>query len=155
MSARLRLCLARLSRRLRPTVAGSDLTPSQIAVLFTIVRDGPLGLSELAGLEGINPTMLSRIAAHLASKGLISRSADPADRRAAVVAATAAGRRMRELVQRERTRALSEHIAQLSAAERRSLERALPAMEALAHRLGADTLGAGTLGASTLGGHRP
>ena len=35
---RLRAVIGKLSRRLRPTVAGSALTPSQISVLFTIVR---------------------------------------------------------------------------------------------------------------------
>ena len=79
-SARLRAVIGRLSRRLRPTVAGSQLTPSQTSVLFSVVRFGPIRLSELARIEGINPTMLSRIAAILADAGLISRAADPADR---------------------------------------------------------------------------
>src|ERR1700722_9114702 len=90
---RLRAVLGRLSRRLRPTLAGSGLTPSQIAVLFTVVRLGPLRLSELAEIERLNPTMLSRIAAQLTETGLIKRSADPDDRRASLVQASAAGRR--------------------------------------------------------------
>ena len=40
-SARLRAVIGRLGRRLRPTRAGSGLTPTQISVLFTLVRDGP------------------------------------------------------------------------------------------------------------------
>ena len=47
-TARLRAVIGRLSRRLRPTSAGSELTPSQTSVLFTIVRLGPLGLSDVA-----------------------------------------------------------------------------------------------------------
>ena len=35
---RLRAAIGKLSRRLRPTVAASGLTPSQVSVLFTIVR---------------------------------------------------------------------------------------------------------------------
>src|SRR5579872_2805074 len=97
-SARLRAAIGRLSRRLRPTVAGSGLTPSQTSVLFTLVRLGPLRLRELAQIEGLNPTMLSRIAAQLCEDGLISRSADPVDRRAAFVRATPAGRRIRERI---------------------------------------------------------
>jgi hypothetical protein len=72
-AARLRMAIGKLSRRLRPTVAGSGLSPSQISALFTIVRRGPLGLSELAELEALNPTMLSRIIVHLCDLGLIRR----------------------------------------------------------------------------------
>ena len=68
-SERLRAAIGRLSRRLRPTVAGSGLTPSQTSILFTVVRQGPIGLSELAELESINPTMLSRITAQLVRGG--------------------------------------------------------------------------------------
>jgi DNA-binding MarR family transcriptional regulator len=134
-SERLRAVIGRLSRHLRGTRAGSRLTPSQISVLFAIVRHGPLGLSELAHIEGVNATMLSRIAGQLCDAGLIVRSADPDDRRQANVAATAAGRRMRERIHRERTRALSEHVAELDARERELLWAALPALEALAERL--------------------
>ena len=90
-SARLRAVIGRLARRLRPTVAGSGLTPSQTSVLFTVVKLGPIRLSDLAQIEDINPTMLSRIAAILADGGLITRSADPSDRRSAFVEASAAG----------------------------------------------------------------
>jgi DNA-binding MarR family transcriptional regulator len=127
--------IGRLSRRLRPTVAGSGLTPSQISVLFTVVRHGPVRLSELAELEGVNPTMLSRIAAHLTDAGLIVRSADPGDRRSAFVQATAPGRRIRERIHRERTQALSAHVEQLSSEQRDALRNALPVLEELAERL--------------------
>ena len=116
--ARLRAVIGKLSRRLRPTVAGSGLTPSQISALFTIVRMGPMRLSELAEIEAVNPTMLSRIAAQLSDAGLIRREPDPEDRRAAIVGATAAGRRMRERVHRERTQAISAHIEALAPAQR-------------------------------------
>ena len=132
---RLRAVIAKLSRRLRPTVAGSGLTPSQISVLFTIVRLGPLRLSELAEIESLNPTMLSRITAQLCASGLIRRSADPGDRRAAFVEASSAGRRIRERIHRERTLALSAHVEDLEADQRRALWDALPALEELAQRL--------------------
>jgi DNA-binding MarR family transcriptional regulator len=134
-TARLRAVLGKLSRRLRPTVAGSGLTPSQISVLFTIVRLGPLRLSEVAAIETVNPTMLSRITAQLGELGLIRRSADPDDRRAAFVQATAAGRKIRERIHRERTRALGAHVEQLQEHEREALWNALPVLEELAERL--------------------
>jgi DNA-binding MarR family transcriptional regulator len=131
-AARLRAVIGRLARRLRPTVAGSNLTPSQTSVLFTIVRFGPLGLSEVAEIESVNPTMLSRITAQLCDAGLIRREADPGDRRAASVKATAAGRKMREQIHRERTEALSAHVDRLDEREQEALWAALPVLEALA-----------------------
>lgn len=133
--ARLRAAIGKLSRRLRPTVAGSGLTPSQTSVLFTIVRFGPLRLSDLAEIESLNPTMLSRIAAQLCEDGLIRREADPNDRRAAFVHSTAAGRRMRERIQRERAQALSAHVEALDEHQREALWAALPVLEELAERL--------------------
>jgi DNA-binding MarR family transcriptional regulator len=134
-AARLRAVIGKLSRRLRPTVAGAGLTPSQASVLFTVVRFGPLGLSEVAGIESLNPTMLSRIAALLCDAGLIRRMTDPGDRRAAIVQATAAGRRMRERIHRERTQALSAHVSELGEHERQELWASLPVLETLAERL--------------------
>lgn len=134
-TARLRAVVGRLARRLRPTVAGSGLTPSQISVLFTVVRQGPVRLSQLAEIESVNPTMLSRIAANLSDAGLIVRVADPGDRRSAFVQATAAGRRMRERIHRERTQALGVHVDQLTDEQRDALWNALPVLEELAGRL--------------------
>jgi DNA-binding MarR family transcriptional regulator len=134
-SERLRAAIGKLSRRLRPTLAGSDLSASQISVLFTVVRQGPVGLSELAAIEGLNPTMLSRITAHLCDAGLIVRSADPGDRRSANVLATAAGRRMRKRIHRERTRVLDAHVQELDEFQRQALWSALPVLEQLAERL--------------------
>jgi DNA-binding MarR family transcriptional regulator len=134
-SARLRAAIGKLSRRLRPTVAGSGLTPSQTAVLFAVVRLGRVGLSELAEAESLNPTMLSRVTAQLCDAGLIRRSADPDDRRSAFVEASAAGRRLRERIHRERAQALSAHVQELDEAQRRALWRALPVLEELAERI--------------------
>jgi len=133
---RLRAAVGRLSRRLRDVPSGASLTPSQLSVLFTVARRGPLGISELAELEAINPTMLSRIVAQLCHDGLLVREARDDDRRAATVSATARGRRLRERVHRERARALGELIATLDGEQRAALEAALPALEELAARVG-------------------
>jgi DNA-binding MarR family transcriptional regulator len=99
------------------------------------VRLGPLGLSALAEIEGLNPTMLSRITAGLCARGLIDRRPDPGDKRAALVKATAEGRRMRQRIHRERTRALGTHVDELTGEERQALMQALPVLEALAEQL--------------------
>ena len=73
--------------------------------------------------------MLSRVVADLVDAGLIERTSDESDRRAAWVRATPAGRRLVERIRRERTDALNQALAGLDEAERRSLEQALPALE--------------------------
>jgi DNA-binding MarR family transcriptional regulator len=132
-----RVAVARLSRRLRTTAAASEagLTPTRISVLLTVVREGPLRLSELADRESLNPTMLSRAISKLVEAGLLTRANDDGDRRAAWVEATAAGRRLAESMRRERTDALNRALGDMSAEDRRAIEAALPALEELAEQL--------------------
>jgi DNA-binding MarR family transcriptional regulator len=129
--------IGRLSRRLRPTPAAlaAGLTPTRISVLQTVVREGPIRLSDLSDAEGINPTQLSRAVAHLVETGLLERASDEGDRRAAWVKPTVAGRRLAERMRRERTDALNLALADLSPAERRRIDEALPALERVAERL--------------------
>lgn len=141
--ARLRTALGRLSRRLRAAQTAAGLTQTQLSVLFTVYRAGSFGLSDLAGHEGLNPTMLSRVVAHLGEQGLLRRIADPDDRRAARVEATPAGRRLCERLRRERNDALVRTLAALEPAEREALSAALPALESLAELL-KDARGAAT-----------
>jgi len=136
-AARLRASIARLARRLRPTAAGAaaGLTPTRISVLFTIARRGPIRLAELAEEEGLNPTMLSRVIADFADSGLVTRACDPGDRRAALVEATADGRKLCERMRAERTDVLEVALASLEADDRRAVEQALPVLEQLAQSL--------------------
>jgi DNA-binding MarR family transcriptional regulator len=137
-AARLRVVIGRLSRRLRTTSSGiaAGLTPTRISVLLYVVRSGPVRLSELAAAEAINPTMLSRVVSDLAEAGLLERSSDEGDRRAARVKATAAGRRLAERMRRERTDALNVALDALPGSGRELVERALGALEQLAEQLG-------------------
>jgi DNA-binding MarR family transcriptional regulator len=131
------VAIGRLSRRLRTTAAGTaaGLTPTKISVLLSVVRNGPMRVSALASGEGLNPTMLSRVISDLVDAGLVTRTSDDGDRRAAWIEATAAGRRLAERMRRERTEAVNEALAGLSPAERELIERALPALEGLAEQL--------------------
>jgi DNA-binding MarR family transcriptional regulator len=139
-AARLRAVIGRLSRRLRPTptAIAAGLTPTRISVLLTVVREGPIRLSDLSESEGINPTQLSRAIAHLVETGVVERSADRGDRRAAWIKPTHAGRRLTERIRRERTDALNRALADLSPAERRRIDEALPALERVAEQLKAE-----------------
>lgn len=136
-AARLRTVIGRLSRRLRSTAAARDagLTPTAISLLLSVVRNGPTRLADLADAEGLNPTMLSRAVSGMVQDGLLERSSDQGDRRAAWVAATAAGSRLAERMRRERTDAVNAALAGLSDSQRQRVERALPALEQLAEAL--------------------
>ena len=132
---RLRVALAILSRALRQTIAGAGLTPTELSVLATVTRLGPMRISDLAEAERINPTMLSRVTARLGEAGLIRREIDSADRRSAQLGPTTAGRALQRRIRAERTASLREHLAGMSQAEVRSILDSLPALESLAGRV--------------------
>jgi DNA-binding MarR family transcriptional regulator len=136
-AARLRAVIGKLSKRLRQTSAGADagLTPTRISVLLAVARQGPVRISELAGSEGINPTMLSRVIADLAEAGLLQRVSDQRDRRAAWIKATEEGRRLAQRMRRERTDALNLALQGLPPADRRQIETVISALEGLAEQL--------------------
>jgi len=134
-AARLRLAVARLSRRLRPTAAAGALTTSEVDVLLAAERRGPVRLSDLASFAGLNPTMLSRLVPKLEAAGLILRLPDPADRRVCRVEATGEGRRLLEAVRSERNDALSRRLLELGPKQRAAVVAALPVLEELAERL--------------------
>jgi DNA-binding MarR family transcriptional regulator len=136
-ASRLRVAVGRLSRRLRITAAGSEagLTPTRISVLLSVDRHGPIPIADLAELESLNPTMLSRAISKLVDDGTLERVSDDRDRRAAWVNVTDAGHRLAERMRRERTDALNEALGGLDGDDRRLLERALPALEGLAAEL--------------------
>jgi len=133
--ARLRIAVSRLAKRLKPTAAAASLTTTEVDVLQTVARLGPVRLSQLAVSVGLNPTMLSRVAAKLEDHGLLRRLSDQTDGRVCRVEVTEAGRRLHDGVRNERTDVLSSELDLLSTADRQAVVAALPALERLAERL--------------------
>jgi DNA-binding MarR family transcriptional regulator len=132
---RLRRVIARLARQLNSSSTGEGLTPSQASVLALVVARGPVSLGELAGLEGLNPTMLSRVVGKLQTMELIRRIPDPADLRSASVEPTTAGRRTDQRVKAQRATVVSRCLATLNEDQVTVISVALPALEALADEL--------------------
>jgi DNA-binding MarR family transcriptional regulator len=132
---RLRRVISKLARQLNSSSTGEGLTPTQASVLGLIVFRGALSLGELADLEGLNPTMLSRVVSKLSEMGLIDRIPDPADLRSASVSATAAGVAVDERVKAQRSAAVSQCMEQLAPQSQAVLAEALPALEELAEAL--------------------
>jgi len=130
-ATRLRRVVTRLARQLNGEATSEGLTPSQASVLGQIVAHGPLGISELSGLEMLNPTMLSRVIGKLDELGLISRTPNPQDLRTALVESTPAGVRLSKRIRDHRTNSVSAGVDTLSARQAQALVSALPALEAL------------------------
>ncbi|MCL2585860.1 MAG: MarR family transcriptional regulator [Streptosporangiales bacterium] len=130
--ARLRGVIPRLARQLNDTSTGEDLTPTQYSVLALVRVRGPVGLAELTGLEGLNPTMLSRVVKVLDERGLVRRLPDPKDMRAVRLEVTEEGLRLNDRVRAQRTQVLSECLGRLPPETAEALLAAVPAMEALA-----------------------
>jgi len=128
--ARLRLALLRVARRLRQR-ADAGVTPSQLSALVTIDRAGPLPLGDLAGLENISPSTLTRIVNALDDQGLIDRRPDPTDRRVTVVGLSASGRRLLTGARKRSAAYLAARVGSLPAADQEILAKALPVLEKL------------------------
>jgi DNA-binding MarR family transcriptional regulator len=127
--SRLRLVLLRVARRLRQHAAG--MTQSQLSALSSVERLGPLTISELAGIENVQPPSISRIVGALEGEGWIERVTDPRDGRIALVQATPRGRRELARLRADRDAWLARRVAALPPAEQRRITAVLPALEQL------------------------
>jgi len=103
------------------TVRRFDLTPPQGRALLELERPCPMGsLAERLHCDASNVT---GIADRLEARGLVSREADPADRRIKALVLTPRGRRARREI--ERTVRSSPVMAGLTPAERATLRELL------------------------------
>ncbi len=128
---RLRVAIARLSRRLRKhELAG--LTPTQLAALATVERSGPLRLGDLAAAERVAPSTLTRLVSALEEQGYVQRRAVPGDARAWTLAVTERGHEVLDQIRHENTVLLADSLLTLSSDQLAALAAALPALEQLA-----------------------
>jgi DNA-binding MarR family transcriptional regulator len=136
LASRLRHVLARSARRLRQA-AGPELSPSQTAALAVIEREGPLTPSEVAQRERIQRPSATRTLARLEQAGLITRAADPGDRRSALVTTTPAGSALLAAARTRKDAFLSARLDALDAEDRATLERAAALLERMLEEPGA------------------
>ncbi|HWB89915.1 MAG TPA: MarR family transcriptional regulator [Acidimicrobiia bacterium] len=129
----LRLAVGRLARRLRQGTPG-QLTPSQLSVLATLGRHGPVSMSSLAELEAVAPASISGIVARLVEKGLVIRNPNPDDGRSSLVELSGRGREVLDKGREERTAMVARRLARLSPEERATLAAVIATLD----RLGED-----------------
>jgi DNA-binding MarR family transcriptional regulator len=127
---RLRLVLLRLSRRIRANSVG-ELTPSQFSLFTAVAKRGPVPVGHIAEIEHVRPPTASKIIAKLEDRGLVQRTADPDDRRCALIELSAAGREYLDEVRAAGRTWLAGQIAELDDADTAMLNDALPALERL------------------------
>lgn len=102
-AAELRVLIGKLRRRMRESGSPGDFTPSQVAVLLRLEREGPASVTDLANAEGVRPQSMGATVAVLDSAGWVRGTADPRDGRRTILSLTdeareqmAAGRAARE-----------------------------------------------------------
>lgn len=120
------------SRRLRHHIARSlaptGVVPHHARALRIVDRDGPMRLGELAAALHVVPRSVTDVVDALADAGWVTRTPDPADRRATVITTTAAGRARAREVEQVRRAAGDDFFATLPAADRATLRRILHAL---------------------------
>src|SRR5437867_3932856 len=116
MAGRLRISATRLARTLRRQ-ADIGLSPSQLTLLTTIERHGPMTLGALAEHERVAPPSITKAVAKLESGRYVQREADPDDRRVTRVRITPAGAALLDESRKRKDAWLAARLAELSAAD--------------------------------------
>lgn len=88
LAAEMRAVFRKLKLRLREHGGHSDLTPSQIAVVLRLEKDGPATVSSLARAEGMRPQSMSAVVTPLRAAGLVRGTPDPRDGRQTLMSLT-------------------------------------------------------------------
>jgi len=92
----------------------ASLTLPQLVTMHILDRGGVRTVSAIASALRLSPAATSHLVDRLVVAGFAGRIEDPDDRRQKRVTITAAGRRLVERVERERTREMTDAVAGLS-----------------------------------------
>lgn len=126
LAAELRGALGQLKRKMRQQGGLNDFTPSQIAVLLCLERDGPATVSSLARAEGMRPQSMSAVIAPLEEMGFVAGADDPNDGRKTLMSLTKACKKWVEKGRAARQDWLAQAIQQkLSLQEQKKLSSAI------------------------------
>jgi DNA-binding MarR family transcriptional regulator len=130
LAMRLRIAFASIARAQRQD-AHERLTPTQISALYKVDFFGPIRLGDLAAHEQVSGPTMSRVIDSLEKAGYVERAPDPTSARSSRVTITPSGRKQIDAVRRDRTHVMARRLVALTPEQRRALQAALPAIEAL------------------------
>jgi DNA-binding MarR family transcriptional regulator len=131
LASRLRLVVGHFVRRMR---AEHRFPLAQGAVLGRLDREGPQSIGALAASERVRPQSMTQTLTDMEGDGLVKRCPDPSDGRRTLIELTPHGRETLEADRRHREGWLAESLADLSAAEQRTLADALELLERLSEK---------------------
>jgi DNA-binding MarR family transcriptional regulator len=123
--------VARLNRRLRQE-RQTDLTPTQLSVLGSILKLGPSTPSAIAAHERVQPPSITRTLTCLVEEGLALREPHPDDGRQVLISVSDKGDAVLAEERNRRDEWLAQRLADLTTAERRTLREATALLERLA-----------------------
>ena len=134
-AVQLRRTIIHLARKFNAAATDEGLTPSQASTLGLISAQGPMALSEVARIDNLNPTMVSRIVTVLESANLVERRKDPEDQRSMFVATTPEGEALHFRIREQRVAGIISAMKALPQDQRGIIHDALGALEALAEAM--------------------
>ncbi|WP_037674715.1 MarR family winged helix-turn-helix transcriptional regulator [Streptomyces griseus] len=107
-----------------------DCPAGSAAVLTLLGRNGDMRMSRLAELLAVDMSVTSRHVAHVAERGWILRSADPADKRSRILHLTPAGCAQLDELSRRSTDLLADRLSDWTDDEVEQLIRSLSRLRA-------------------------
>lgn len=128
----LRLAILRIGRRMRFERSATDVTDSQLSVLFVLSKEGAQTLGSLSEHERVTPPSMNRTVNSLVEAGLATRSSSPDDGRKVLIAATDSGLEVARETKRRRQAWFALRLDELEPAERATLDAAAPILRKLA-----------------------
>jgi DNA-binding MarR family transcriptional regulator len=133
VAERLHSAALHLLRRLREVDAGAAVGPARLSVLSVLVFGGSATIGDLAAKEHVRPPTMSKIVSGLEELGLVTRRPG-SDRRAVILAVTAAGRKLLLQARDRRLERFSAMLASATPGELTTLEKSSAILERLLNR---------------------
>jgi DNA-binding MarR family transcriptional regulator len=113
----------RISALAAQAYATADLGPMQAKLLRHLGKHAPISQAELARITDSDPALAGRVLGALIERGLIQRERSKADRREYVLELTAAGRRMRDRIEKLRSELAAQIVGALDPRDLDDFER--------------------------------
>ncbi|MGH8776347.1 MAG: MarR family winged helix-turn-helix transcriptional regulator [Jiangellaceae bacterium] len=136
----LHVAFIRLFRRLKRMTATGGLDPALVGVLHEVTCSAPIRVSVLAETLRLDQSTVSRHVRSLEQLGLVERSGDPDDRRAALLSPTAAGRDQLTAIHSQRRALFRSATAEWSDEDRDHLARLIDRLAQDLDALGSTTV---------------